>query len=149
MVVVKKDFFKYLNKPIANNLFGKNKTWRGFIFVPVINALLMILINSIFHLNVKYPFYLGVILGMAYILFELPNSFLKRKLGILPGEQHHHYKILFSSIDKMDSAFGVNFTYFILGYVNYQYAFILFLISILMHISLSKVLVQYKLKKSF
>jgi len=29
----------------------------------------------------------GFALGFAYVLFELPNSFIKRRLDIAPGKQ--------------------------------------------------------------
>jgi len=149
MLVVKKDLFHYLSKPISAALFGKNKTWRGLIFVPICNAFLLMIINEIFQFKFTNTFYLGLILGVSYMLFELPNSYMKRKLGIQPGEQHEKYKIPFALIDKMDSAFGIAFTYCMMDYINIQYAIILFLCGSLTHILISKILVLIKIKKKF
>ena len=149
MIVVKRNLFDFLNSPISNTLFGKNKTWRGFIFIPFCNALALGLLNYSTNLTIEGSFYLGAILGLSYVLFELPNSFIKRKLGILPGEHHERYSNLFSLIDKMDSAFGVCLVYFILGYVSFNYALILFLCSSLTHMLISKILVIARIKKSY
>jgi len=149
MLLVKKNLFQFLTKPIANELFGKNKTWRGLLFVPIINAFMLFLINYIFHIYINYSFFLGFILGLAYIIFELPNSYLKRKLGIQPGEQDKNHKLTFSLIDKTDSAFGVVLTYFMLGYTNLKYMIILFLCASLTHILFSKILVSLRIKKNF
>lgn len=149
MLVVKKNLFNYLNKSISVALFGKNKTWRGLIFVSICNAFLLMFINEIFQFKITHPFYLGLILGVSYIVFELPNSYMKRKLGIQPGEQHEKHKILFALIDKMDSAFGITIIYWVLGYINIQNAIILFLCGSLTHILISKILVLTKIKKAF
>ncbi len=149
MLIVKKDLFKWLNRSISKKTFGANKTWRGFVFVSSINAFALYAIDHTFHLEVENTFYLGFLLGLVYMMFELPNSFIKRKLGVASGEQASSNKMLFSSIDKMDSAFGVNLIYFSLGYLNWKYAVILFISSSLTHYSISKILVYFKLKKSF
>ncbi len=149
MLIVKKNHFKWLNRPISKKMFGANKTWRGFVFVSLVNAIVLQAVDFILHLKMENAFYLGFLLGLVYVTFELPNSFMKRKLGILSGEQASSNKMLFSSIDKMDSAFGVNLIYFLLGHLDWQCALTLFMSSSLMHYSISKILVYFKLKKSF
>ena len=47
---------------------------------------------------------LGLAVGLGYSLGELPNSFLKRRLGITPGERRSAVQYL---VDQADSAFGV------------------------------------------
>ena len=106
MMFLKSNLFSSLDKPIDNNiklkdgnpLFGKNKTWRGFIAYIIITAIITILwgflsgyINSLeknnfFYINYNntfiYNLLIGILLGLFYAIFELPNSFLKRKQKI-------------------------------------------------------------------
>src|SRR5882757_8124019 len=77
MLVVKYNFFASLAIPIHDGTFGKNKTWRGFLFVPMANACMLGLVSSLAGLKIENVFLLGGILGIAYIASELPNSFIK------------------------------------------------------------------------
>lgn len=148
MWVVKKDYFTMLKRPIAQKIFGENKTWRGVMFVPLVNAIILVIITSIFELDIAKPFLIGFLFGMGYIIFELPNSYLKRTLGIPPGEQGKSNRILFLIIDKTDSAFGVLVIYYSLGYCTWHLAILLFVFSSLTHLLISSVLLHFKLKKS-
>ena len=83
-----------LRRPISRRLFGENKTWRGALMMTggTVGATVVlhrlpayrrrlpepVLANPVLH---------GALLGGACWLGELPNSFLKRRLGIAPGEQ--------------------------------------------------------------
>ncbi|MEO8087253.1 MAG: hypothetical protein ABI763_10560 [Bacteroidota bacterium] len=156
MIIVKRNFLNAFNLPLSVKLFGENKTWRGFIFVPVLNGMILVLLNAVLRFDIQYPALLGFILGLAYMVFELPNSFLKRKLGlpagqggIKPGEQHNRMKFLFSVMDKTDSSFGVALTYFLLGYIGLRFAICLFLINAFTHALLSQLLVVLGIKKNF
>lgn len=149
MFVVKCNYFKGLKYPISKKLFGKNKTWRGVIIVSLGNAITLLGLSVLLQLHIKNALFLGFILGLTYMLFELPNSYIKRKLGVLPGAKFNYKGMSFSLIDKMDSAFGVCLVYVLLGYINYKYGILLFICSTLIHIVISKLLVAIKLKKSF
>ena len=124
MVVVKTDFMSFLRIPIATSLFGQNKTLRGFIVMPPLGILgiLSVAASPLFKqhspdgVNV---FALGAVLGFAYVLFELPNSFLKRRLGIGAGEQSDKYQVLFFILDRIDSALGCALAYLLFGYDCY------------------------------
>ncbi len=148
MIVVKYNLLNSLTIPIWTKRFGKNKTWRGLVFVTTSNTIILVLCDLFFQLNLEHPAFLGAALGMAYILFELPNSLLKRSIGIQSGERPHKHKITFTLLDKMDSAFGVTLTYFLLGYLPYQLAVLLFLINSLTHIVISQLLVMLKIKSA-
>ncbi len=149
MLVVKYNYLKQLKYPVSKKLFGDNKTWRGVVVVPVSNALTLFCLSILFQLSLKHAFLLGFILGLAYILFELPNSFIKRRLGIQPGAAFNYKGLSYSLIDKMDSAFGVCLVYVLMGYIHYNYGILLFISSVLIHILMSKLLVAIKIKKSF
>jgi hypothetical protein len=149
MLIVKHNYFNFLNIPINSRSFGRNKTYRGFVVLLLINGILLYFSNFIFNTHLSYPFGIGAILGLTYMIFELPNSLIKRRLGIAPGEKHKRFEIGFKLIDKMDSAFGVVLIYWIMGFVDPAMALFLFLISSFTHILFSQLLYLLKIKKSF
>jgi CDP-diglyceride synthetase len=108
----------------GRRLFGDHKTWLGFAGYVHFNALAMLAwgyladgVPILAHNNLFYvqlgnsPLInlgVGAILGLIYALCELPNSFLKRQLGIEPGKTAaQKYKIFFTLLDQADSIFGV------------------------------------------
>lgn len=149
MVIVKRDFFPILNKAIAVNYFGNNKTWRGFILVPIFNIIFLLLFNSLFKLDLRNLLSLGLLLGLAYVAFELPNSYIKRKLRIKPGETYANKNYFFMLVDKTDSAFGVAFVYYLLSSITITGAIFLMLINSLTHVVVSLILIFTKIKASF
>lgn len=149
MFIVKYTILQQLSKPISIQYFGSNKTWRGMIIVPLLNTIFLLLINSIFMLHVKNPVGLGLLIGFTYMLFELPNSFLKRRAGIQPGKTAAGKNYFFMILDKTDSAFGVALVCYCIGSLNITDALLLFLISSLTHIIISLLLVSLKIKSSF
>jgi hypothetical protein len=151
MIVVKKDYLKDLSIPISLKLFGANKTLRGFIVLPVLSGSLAYLNALVFdssHITDSYALFLGVGLGIAYMVFELPNSYVKRKLGIAQGEYSKSHKVLQLLIDKVDSLLGVFVFYYFATSVPFITILVLFLAAFLIHISLSYLLVVLKIKKS-
>lgn len=102
-VVLRFELFSRLARPIdagaslgGRRLLGDGKTWRGAA-VAVIGSIATVLLQK--HLIadragalaiVDYaganPFLLGAAIGGGAILGELPNSFVKRRLGIGRGE---------------------------------------------------------------
>ena len=117
--------FQFLNTPIKTEWFGANKKWRGLISLPIAHTASVWL----FHF-LEYPFFsisdvfigfssfnvleYGLLVGFIFNLAELPNSFVKRRLNIPPGDESSR---LFYLIDHMDSTFGV----VILWYLYFQF----------------------------
>jgi hypothetical protein len=149
MIFVKHNLLPAINTPLWTWGFGRNKTWRGMLFVPVVNALVLTLLSLSVSPYLAMPALTGFILGLAYMIFELPNSFLKRRLGIAAGENAGKHRIAFSMLDKMDSAIGVVLTYLLLGYCTWQVALWLLLIASATHIVVSALLVMLRLKSTF
>tara|TARA_B110000902_G_scaffold50306_1_gene57700 strand:+ start:408 stop:932 length:525 start_codon:yes stop_codon:yes gene_type:complete len=151
MIIVKKNYLKALSIPISSTLFGANKTYRGFLVLPVLSGFIACL-NAItfdsLQASNRYALFIGTGLGIAYMLFELPNSYLKRKLGIPQGASYKKYKILQLCIDKIDSLVGVFAFYYFATSVTFETIIGLFLAAFLIHISLSYLLVVLKIKKS-
>lgn len=149
MIIVKKNILSFLNRPISTSQFGSNKTWRGMLLVPFLNVLFLYFFNSIFKLQISNVFFMGLILGFAYVIFELPNSFMKRRLNISEGQSANQNKYLFMLIDKMDSAFGVSLVYYLITGISPFLAFLVFICSSLTHILMSLFLVAIKVKSAF
>src|ERR1700742_1577608 len=93
--VLRWDLSPALSRPISRPLFGENKTWRGAIFMTAGSVLAALALQHLPSYRERLrepiaaanPALVGALLGMASWTGELPNSFMKRRLGILPGEQ--------------------------------------------------------------
>jgi CDP-diacylglycerol--serine O-phosphatidyltransferase len=148
MVVVKKHYLEALNIPIWKDGFGENKTWRGFVFVPLLNGWFSMVLAPALYDQPSNHFWMGYALGICYLIAELPNSYLKRKAGIKPGGHANSNKLFFFALDKTDSALGVTLGYYFLSDISISMAIALFLVSSITHALVSLLLVQLKIKSS-
>jgi hypothetical protein len=126
MLVVRRDWLAGLARPISEVRFGRNKTIRGFVvmaFATVPGVLLARWLGDAlggdFATVLASPPapsapLLGVALGLAYAFAELPNSYLKRRLGIPPGKSPDHNRVWFTFLDQADSAMGCALVYALL-----------------------------------
>jgi CDP-2,3-bis-(O-geranylgeranyl)-sn-glycerol synthase len=76
-------------------IFGKNKTFRGF-FVGLIVGTCVGLGESTI---LKYPLTFGLLLSLGALFGDLAGAFLKRRLGITPGN-------LLPVVDQVDFVVG-------------------------------------------
>ena len=173
MVVVKRNWFKKRAKPMdggkelkdGKRIFGNNKTWLGFftmigcsIVTHTVWGLICRLFTDMQNMNQLYLCYentllyniiVGAIMGAAYMIFELPNSFIKRRLDIPDGKTERGLKgKLFFVIDQLDSMFGVILVLAVaskislLQYINYV------LLGGLTHICVNLVLYKLKIRRN-
>lgn len=149
MLIVKWNILTFLNKAISTKNFGSNKTWRGFIVVPFFNIVFLLFFNAVLKLNLTNIISLGFFLGLSYVAFELPNSFIKRKLNIKAGETAINNNYFFMLIDKIDSAFGVTLVYYFMSSIHFTEAILILFICSMTHIIVSLILVFTKIKASF
>ena len=84
----------------GKRIFGDNKTWKGFFGMIVLTSLPAWLF---WRDAFQYSYLCGALLGFAYVLFELPNSFVKRRLNIQAGKNGGFMQTL---VDQADSALG-------------------------------------------
>ena len=84
----------------GKRLFGDNKTWKGFFGMIVFSALAAL---AFWRQAFALPFLCGAWVGLAYVLFELPNSFIKRRLN---REQGKNGGIVQTFFDQADSVIG-------------------------------------------
>jgi CDP-archaeol synthase len=107
--------FQALNIPIQIDWFGENKKWRGLISLPLAMVtsvyllnLLEIIIPVLSRQAISFSNFnlieFGLLVGFIFNLAELPNSFIKRRLNIPPGDEDSK---LFYFVDHMDSTYGV------------------------------------------
>jgi CDP-diacylglycerol--serine O-phosphatidyltransferase len=114
MLAVTRGWLNRVARPVCTPLFGANKTWRGFVLVPLFTAIGAPLSIPLAQLMpaTELPtelyswLWIAVIGGLGYVLAELPNSFCKRRLGVAPGESSTRYKTLFMLGDQLDSGIG-------------------------------------------
>ena len=172
MIWCKLPILKALAKPIdcgknfvdGKRLFGDNKTWKGLLGYVLFNLIFQILWGlacnneTLKSLNFFYQHHentlmfnviTGILLGLGYALFELPNSFLKRRLDITPGKTvNGFWKVFFVFLDQADSIFGVALVvwfFYPLGILLYL-AYVL--IGALTHIILNMLLYFMHLRKN-
>ena len=128
MVFVKAPILNSLSRPMDNGLlfrdgkrlFGDNKTWKGFFGMIILTSIWLAIVG---WLSAKYPYieslslisfetlrspfnawFFGAIWGLAYVLAELPNSFVKRRVDIPPGKNATGTRgFLFLVLDQADS----------------------------------------------
>lgn len=149
----------------GKRLFGQNKTWRGALGMTLCSILAMLgwgyvcgrlplleEYNQFYSYNTNtfgFNLWVGFWLGVMYILFELPNSFLKRRRGVAPGEAAQSpqpWKYMW--LDQMDSLFGCAWVvawYFPLGWGMYLgYVFL----GAATHLIINRVLVSLAWKQT-
>lgn len=173
MIVVKRKWFKKRAKPIDNGkvlkdnkrIFGNNKTWLGFftmILCSIITHIVWGLICMIFtgmqsmnqlyllHNNtVLYNVVVGAVMGVAYMIFELPNSFIKRRLDIRDGQTEKGLKgKLFFVIDQLDSMFGVILVLVVVSKIGLLQYIGYVLLGGLTHICVNLVLYKLKIRRN-
>lgn len=105
-------------------LFGENKSWKGLAISIIFYGVSILLFYKLYPLSpwfqkhslIRYDlipsataaFLWGGLQGLGYRLFELPNSYLKRRLNIAPGSQASGLLgLTFLFIDQVDSLFGL------------------------------------------
>lgn len=105
----------------GRRLFGENKQLRGFMVLPVAAALSFALLGwareslpgwlalGMWALEPRQYAGLGFVAGLAFMLAELPNSFLKRQMDIDPGGQPRApwLRAIFFAADRLDSLLGM------------------------------------------
>ena len=123
---IKFDWLSLLKCPIdwgrtlqGRPIFGPNKTFRGIVAVALGSALVLGLQQDVLHrlsalrqielfdYSAVNGWLLGLALGAAAMLAELPNSFLKRRLGIPSGKEAAGIlRFVFFFLDQIDVLLG-------------------------------------------
>lgn len=105
----------------GRRVFGDNKRLRGFVALPLAAACVFAAVaeyrdllpgsftDGLWPLSTLQFAGIGLAAGFAFVLAELPNSFLKRQLGVPPGKvpEQGWQRILCLLLDRFDSTLGV------------------------------------------
>ena len=172
MIFTKTKFYKSHKAPIdfgknfkdGKRIFGDNKTWIGFIsmiifctFFQLICGILCNLFDlnnynelySIYDNTIYFNIIFGLSTGIIYMLSELPNSFIKRRLDIKCGKTDKGLKgIVFFVIDQIDSLVGVMFLLYLLSDISFlKFLFYIF-VGAFTHIAVNLTLLLLKVRKN-
>ena len=140
----------FLNRPIdcgtilpdGQRLFGSNKTWKGLVgslfFFSFWHGVFEILYNEFPSLHklslTDYQsisgWVLGLFVGFAASVSELPNSFIKRRCRVLPGKQTGCVGVFF---DQADSVIGVTLVFYLTLTADLLQLLALFLVGTFIH----------------
>lgn len=135
-------------------LFGANKTIKGpfcmGFFSTIYGLFVFQLLKS--HLNLNQldcaVFINFLLIGFVYSLGELPNSFIKRQLTIMPGKTHpkKNFALIFKFIDTFDSLIFVGLGYIFLFNMRTEIVAISVLIGGFIHLLTDKLMTNMSLK---
>ncbi len=148
----------------GKRIFGDNKTWKGFIGYLIFDTISTVIwgivchSSGIDHLNYFYinhentflfNLMVGFLLGLGYALFELPNSFLKRRLDITPGKTiSGAWRIFFVFLDQADSIFGCALVVWLFYDLGIGLYLLYVLVGALTHIIMNVLLYLCRLRKN-
>lgn len=170
MLFVKTPLYKRLNRPIdgggtlrdGKRVFGENKTWAGFFGMIVFGAASQVLwglvctgfpelcpIYSCFGNTPLFNLAAGAAMGFTYVLFELPNSLVKRRLDIPSGKTLRSFKgSVFFVVDQVDSLFGVAGVFAMLFPMTVREYFAYILLGAGTHIAVNSILFATRIRKN-
>lgn len=170
MLFVKTPVYARLKRPIDGGrtlgdgrcLFGENKTWAGFFGMILAGALAQLLWGWVclgmpglcyiysYHENTPlFNLLAGGAMGLAYMLFELPNSFVKRRLDIPCGKTVQGVKgAVFFVVDQVDSLFGVGIVFVLLYPMPLWQYFLYILLGAVTHIAVNWLLYKTKIRRN-
>ena len=170
MAFVKSRWLDGLKRPIdgggcasdGRRWLGANKTWKGFLGMVACSALWALLIDAAVAMflflggaglpraPLSGPLGAGLggaLFGLAYVLAELPNSFIKRRLDIAPGANARGWcGALFIVIDQVDSVLGCLLAAMLVMPLHWRDAAMIVLFCGALHLLVNQLLFRLKLK---
>ena len=148
----------------GKRIFGDNKTWIGFISMVLISTcvhaasgVIVKMLNishcsdlyGVYDNTILYNSFVGFMFGLIYMLSELPNSFIKRRLDIKAGKTDKGIKgLVFFIIDQIDSLVGVSLLIFLLSNITLWKSVGYVALGAITHITVNLVLYLLKVRKN-
>ncbi|MDR1188794.1 MAG: CDP-archaeol synthase [Bifidobacteriaceae bacterium] len=173
MAWVKAPVAKWLAKPIdagrrmadGRPVLGHHKTWKGLVGMVFLGAGLAVAWGAILAhapgLAANDRFYdvfanrpainlvLGAAMGLVYAVFELPNSFWKRRLGVGPGQSAKGpARLGLIILDQADSVIGLVLLTAILTPLPAPTAVVWVVVGSVTHLALNALLYLAHLRRS-
>ena len=104
---------------------------------------------SVYNNTILYNSFVGFIFGLIYMISELPNSFIKRRLDIKAGKTDKGIKgLVFFIIDQIDSLVGVSLLIFLLSNITLWKSVGYVALGAITHITVNIVLYLLKVRKN-
>ncbi|MBR5682822.1 MAG: CDP-archaeol synthase [Ruminococcus sp.] len=173
MIFVKLPICEELKKPMdcgkclrdGKRLFGDNKTWKGFLGMIFLGGASQVIWGAVcsavppleaknqliaVHGNSFAPnLGAGLLFGLAYAVFELPNSFIKRRAGIMAGKTDKGLKgMIFYVIDQIDSLLGVVLCLSLLCPVSFGQYWLYILVGFFTHSAVNLILYALRIRRN-
>lgn len=162
MMFVKSPWLDGLKRPIdgarragdGRRIFGANKTWKGFWGMVALTAVCAGAVDLAIAWSgsalPRAPIAAvagGALFGLAYVLAELPNSYIKRRLAIAPGANANGWTgALFVVIDQIDSVLGCLLAAMLVTPLRWSDAAMIVLLCGGLHLLVNQLLFRLKLK---
>ena len=121
----------------GKRVFGNNKTFKGFFFGLAVGVTVGIIEWWLFN----YPFLFSLFTPLGALLGDLTAAFLKRRLGIAPGD-------LFPIVDQVDFVVGAIVFALPLAIMYWELAVAALLITPPIHLVTNLFAYKLKLKKN-
>ncbi|HSC71028.1 MAG TPA: CDP-archaeol synthase [Candidatus Methylomirabilis sp.] len=139
----------------GRRLFGDNKTWRGLVVMVAVSSAGMALQQwmripalELFDYGSVNAWACGALLGLGFVLAELPNSLLKRQFDIPPGEQATGRRYwIFTTLDQVDSVAGCLLALAVVWLPPWQVVLIALALCSLVHVGFNLLFVMVGLKR--
>jgi CDP-diglyceride synthetase len=162
--VIKKNLLPRLARPLDfgrsfrdARIFGENKTWRGLLLMSTVAVLVVLGQSQLYRLDVFQELSivdysrtswlaLGLALGLSYSLAELPNSFVKRRLGIPPGGVSRRRGLVQYVVDQADSAAGGTLALAFFG-LAWDALLIVFALGFALHVAMDQLFFLFAVKR--
>ena len=170
MLFVKIKKLSFLRIPIdcrmslgGKRIFGDSKTLLGFVGMMLGTSIFSIIwgiilkISGLENLNLIYKYhgntfifnmFTGILFGFAYMIFELPNSFIKRRFDIDAGSRGRFPVNVFTFVyDQIDSMIGVMLVLAILARLSFMQYILAVILGGITHVLVNMILILFKVRK--
>ena len=173
MLFLKIPFLKSRCRPIdggknwtdGKRIFGDSKSVLGFLLMTALAGILEVfwgfllqglgknnwsLLYLYFENTPAFNFLIGMLFGFLYMLFELPNSFIKRRLSVSAAEQgdrRRGLKLIFFILDQMDSMFGIMIYLGVLVHLTPVQTVFAIILGGLTHVFVNCLLILFRVRK--
>ena len=142
----------------GRRVLGDHKTVRGAVVMISCTALFALLLSwvpasmkarlSVAPFQLAHAALWGLLLGTGYILGELPNSFIKRQLGIAPGAAARGWQSkVFWVADQIDSVAGIFLLLWLVWTPDAMFVAFVFALALLLHPLVAALMVLLGLKR--
>jgi len=163
MVVVRYNWLKFACYPLdhyatfrSHRVFGDNKTYRGIIVMIAASIAFTYLYQwmlsssqaltrlNLLNFEEYHPVFYGTLYGVGYVVGELPNSFLKRQMGISEGKSTTFIQRM---MDQLDSVIAITLLLLLFSHFTLTHFWFGILFYGFLHLGINYLLYLLRLRK--